>query len=203
VAGAMIQAASFPSEAPSWRIGFTFPSRELTALRLVTTGRGQALWRIHEARIFEGGRALAGWTAAARPYPWTAGFAHDGNLITFWRSSEWLTPGQSFEMDFGRAVAAGSVTIETSLDQRDVALKLEGRDASGAWRLLSDRPEAHEAPEMPDLRRAAIEQLKIRGIGYLLSFENEGETRDLRERPGLWGIREVAHNKDARLYQIP
>ena len=203
IAGVMVQAASFPSEAPNWRIRFSFPRQPLTAARLVTTAsRRGVLWRIHEARAFDGNRAIDGWTGAAQPYPWTEGFAHDGNPITFWRSSEWLAPGQSFEMDFRRPDPADAVAIQTSLDQRGVRLKLEGRDSSGAWRLLSDLPEAHEEPG-PDLRRAAIEQLKIRGIRYLLSFENEGETRDLRLRADLWGIREVAHNKDARLYQIP
>jgi hypothetical protein len=194
VIGVMIQAASFSSEAPSLRIRFAFPRQELTAVRLITTSSGKVLWRIHEARLADGARHVA---FHADPS------VNDGNLITFWRSPEWLVPGQRFEMDFRGVEAADAVAIETSLDQRDVKLKLEGRDASGAWRSLSDTPEVHEEAKMPDLRRDAVGQLKRGGIGYLLSFENEGETHDLREHADLWGIREVAHNKDARLYQIP
>jgi hypothetical protein len=196
VAGVMIQAASFPSEAPNWWIRFSFPRQELTALRLVTLNTGRVLWRIHEARAFDASRLVPYETKGAAA-------AHDGNPVTFWRSPEWLAPGQSVEMDFRRTEPADSVVIQTSFDQRDVKLKLEGRDPSGTWRRLSDMPEAHEEPGMSDLRRAAIEQLKGWGIGYLLSFENEGETRDLRLYPDLWGIREIAHNKDARLYQLP
>jgi len=99
------------------------------------------------------------------------------------------------------AELADAVTIQTSLYQRDVKLKLEGLDSSGPWRLLSTPGSARRTG--PDLRPAAIQQVKSRGIRYLLSFENEGETRDFRLHPDLWGIREVAHNKDARLYQIP
>jgi hypothetical protein len=196
VAGVMIQAASFPSEAPNWRIGFSFPRRELTAVRLVTVNSGRVQWRIHDAYVMDSDRPVALQTTADRAD------ALDGNPITFWRSSEFLAPGQSFEMDFHWKQTLDRVLIQTSLDQRDVKLKLEGRDPSGAWRTLSDTPEAHEEPG-PDLRHAAIEQLKRRGIGYLLSFEDEGQTRDLRLHADLWGIREVAQNKDARLYQIP
>src|SRR5271157_1535835 len=194
VAGVMIQAASFPSEAPNWHIRFAFPARELTVVRLVTTNSGRVQWRIHEVVITDFDRPVR---TRIDGLP-----AHDGNPITFWRSGELLRPGQSFEIGFLRADLAGGVFIDTSLDQREVKLKLEGRDQSGRWRVLSDTPEAHEEPG-PDLRPAAIEQLKQRGIGYLLSFENEGETRDLRLHADLWGIREVAHNRDARLYRIP
>jgi hypothetical protein len=196
VAGVMIQAASFPSEAPNWRMRFVFPRQELTAVRLVTANSGRVLWRIHDAYVMDSGRPIALETSRARAD------ALDGNPITFWRASEFLAPGQRFEMDFHTRQPADSVLVETSPDQRDVKLKLEGRDGPGGWRGISDTPETHEETG-PDLRPAAIEQLRRRGIGYLLSFENEGETRDLRLHAELWGIREVAHNKDARLYRIP
>jgi hypothetical protein len=196
VAGVMIQAASFPSEAPNLRIRFSFPGQELTAVRLVTTNSGRMQWRIHDAYVTDFDRPIP-----LRAAPGQAD-ALDGNPITFWRASEFLTPGQRFEMNFRHADLAGDVFIDTSPDQRDVKLRLEGRDTSGAWHMLSDTPKTREEPG-PDLRPAAIEQLKQRGIGYLLSFENEGETRDLRLHADLWGVREVAHNKDARLYRIP
>ena len=194
VAGVMIEAASFPSEAPNWRIRFAFPRQELTAVRLVTANRGHVLWRIHEVDVADSDRRVEFRCGSAE--------AHDGNPITFWRSPEWLAPRQTFEMDFLHAAPADEVRIQTSLDQRDVKLRLEGRDRSVGWRLLSDTPEAHQEAG-PDMRRDAAEELKNRGIGYLLSFENEGETRDLRLHPELWGVREVAHNKDARLYRLP
>ena len=174
IAGVMIQAASFPSEAPNWRIRFAFPRQELTAVRLVTANSGRVLWRIHDAYVVDSGRPVALLTSAGQ-----AG-ALDGNPITFWRASEFLARGQSFEMVLQWRQSVDGVRIDTSLDQRDVKLKLEGSGTPGAWRMLSDTPEAREEPG-PDLRRAAIEQLQRRGIGYLLSFENEGETRDLRQ----------------------
>ncbi len=195
IAGAMIQAASFPQDAPAWTVEFQFPPRDFTALRLTTTNAGQVLWRIHEATLHG--------QAGASTYPWTASSAVDGNPATFWRAGDWLAPGQWFQIDFHATHSAAGLTLRTTLDQRGVRLKLEGRDPSGAWRFLGDSPEAHEAAARPDLRPAVIEQLKQRAIGYLLCFENEAETRDLREHPELWGIREVARNQDARLYRIP
>ncbi len=194
IAGVMIQAASYPSEAPNWRIRFSFHRQELTAVRLVTTNTRRVQWRIHDASVADSGHPV---TIRDPHSP-----ALDGNPVTFWRSSEFVTPNQSFAIDFLQPQRADTVFIQTSLDQRDVKLTLEGRDQSGAWHTLSATPEAQEEPG-PDLRPAAIAQLKLRGIGYLLSFENEGQTRDLRQHPDLWGIRELAHNKDARLYQLP
>ena len=195
IVGAMIQSASFPQDAPAWRITFRFAPHVLTALRLTTRNTGSVMWRIHELDV-------PGHVQAST-YPWTEQSASDGNAVTFWRSSELLSPGQWVEIDPDRPGSLGSLTIETTLEQREVQLNLEGRDASGAWQFLSDTPDAREDAGRPDLRPAVIEQLKERGIGYLLSFENEAETRDLREHADLWGIREVAHNKDARLYKIP
>lgn len=196
VVGVMLQAASFPSDAPNWRIRFAFPRQELTAVRLVTMNRGRVQWRIHDAYVRDSGRAVALQTTADTVD------ALDGNPITFWRAGDLLAPGQSFEMNFQGKLAVDSVLLVTAPDQRDVQLKLEGRDPPGAWHMLSAAPETSEVPG-PDLRPAAIQQLKRRGIGYLLSFEDEGETRDLRLHADLWGILEVAHNKDARLYRLP
>ena len=203
IAGAMIQTASFPQDAPAWQVLFRFAASDLNGLRLTTRNAGRVQWRIHELEAVNFDMPVGRWAGRASTYPWTQASAHDGNLLTFWRSGEFLSPGQTFEMDLHERADIDAVFIQTTLDQRDVKLKLEGRDSTGAWRFLSDSPETHEAAERPDLRPAAIAQLTQRGIGYLLSFENEAETRDLREHATLWGIREVAHNKDARLYQIP
>jgi hypothetical protein len=95
------------------------------------------------------------------------------------------------------------VLVETAPGQGTAQVKLEGRDPSGAWKLLTRAPETFDAPPSPTLRSDTARELRRRGIGYLLCFQNEAVTLDLRSHPDLYGIREVAHNQDARLYQLP
>ena len=131
------------------------------------------------------------------------GDAFDGRTITLWRCGETMRPGQFVEADFPEPLEADAVLVETAPGQWTAQLKLEGRDPSGAWKLLTPAPETADAPPSPTLRSDTARELRRRGIGYLLSFENEPDTLDLRRHPELYGIREVARNQDARLYQLP
>ena len=60
-----------------------------------------------------------------------------------------------------------------------------------------------DAPVPPGLRRAATDQLKRRGIDYLLVFDGEFGADDLWGNAGLWGIQQVGEYKGARLYRLP
>ena len=111
--------------------------------------------------------------------------------------------GQFVEVGFNEAEAADSVVIETAPNQWGIRLKLEGRDASGQWKLLAPAPLASEAPVPPGLRRAAAEELRRRGIDYLLIFDGGFGADDLARNAGLWGIRQVGEYKGARLYRLP
>ena len=53
------------------------------------------------------------------------------------------------------------------------------------------------------LRRALAEELKRRGIDYLLTFDGEYGADDLQRNAGLWGIRQVGEYRGARLYWLP
>jgi hypothetical protein len=206
IAGLMLQAAYNPELAPNWRLRFPFPRQPLGAIRLVQTRTWDDQWKIHEVRLFDGLRERepeGRWRLAAQPYPWTVGDAFDGRTITLWRCGETMRPGQFVEADFPEPLEADAVLVETAPGQWTAQLKLEGRDPSGAWKLLTPAPETADAPPSPTLRSDTARELRRRGIGYLLSFENEPDTLDLRRHPELYGIREVARNQDARLYQLP
>jgi hypothetical protein len=198
-----------PDYQPTWRLRFVFPQQPLGALRVVQTNSGADLWSIHELRVGQAdpeGTPPANrphWRLNAHPYPWGIGDAFDGNPITFWKCGEPLRPGQFVEVDFNGVEQADSVSIETSPNQWGIRLKLEGRDANGQWKLLAAAPQASDAPVPPGLRRAAAEELKRRGIDYLLVFDGEFGADDLRGNAGLWGIRQVGEYKGARLYQLP
>jgi hypothetical protein len=175
-------------------------------LRVVQTNSGADLWSIHELRMFDGARELPRdprWRLNAQPYPWGIGDAFDGKVVTFWKCGEPLRPGQFVEVDFNGVEQADSVSIEAAPNQWGIRLKLEGRDANGQWKLLTAAPQAGDAPVPPGLRRAAAEELKRRGIDYLLVFDGEFGADDLRGNTGLWGIRQVGEYKGARLYQLP
>jgi hypothetical protein len=194
-----------PDYEPTWRLRFSFPRQALRAVRVVQTNTGPDLWSINELRV---GQALPPanlphWRLTAHPYPWGIADAFDGNPITFWKCGESLHPGQFVEVDFNGAEQASSVEIQTAPNQWGIRLKLEGRDAAGHWNLLAPAPQVSDAPVPPGLRRAAAEEIKRRGIDYLLVFDGEFGADDLARDAGLWGIRQVGEYRGARLYRLP
>jgi hypothetical protein len=195
-----------PDYQPTWRLRFSFPPQPLRAIRVVQTNSGADLWSIHELHLFDGARELRRdprWRLDAQPDPWGIGDAFDGKVVTFWKCGERLHPGQFVEVEFNVVEPADSVEIETAPNQWGIRLKLEGRDAAGQWKPLAQAPQASDAPVPPGLRRAAAEELKRRGIDYLLVFDGEFGADDLRGNSELWGIRQVGEYKGARLYRLP
>jgi hypothetical protein len=205
--GALLWSAVVPEYAPTWRLRFAFPRQSLHGIRVVQTGSGtRDIWNVHELRVYDGERELARdsrWRLTAHPDPWTVQQAFDNSLLTLWMCGEWIAPGQYIAVDFGRDEAASSVVVETAPDQPGVRLKLEGRDASGKWIPLAPAPEIRDAARPLGLRRAAAEELKRRGIDYLVVFDSELGAEDMRQNPELWGVRLVGEYKQARLYQLP
>ena len=196
-----------PEYAPVWRLRFSFPRQPLRAVRVVQTNTAADIWNMHELRIFDGGREWPRdphWRLTAHPDPWRLDNLMDGKLITFWICGDTLHPGQFVEADFGQPEPADSVRIETSPNQWGIRLQLEGQDAAGGWHRLASHPEILEnAPTPPDLRRTAAEELKRRGIDYLLMFDGEFGADDLQKNADLWGVHQVAEYQGARLYQLP
>jgi hypothetical protein len=163
-------------------------------------------WHIHELRIFDGARELErapAWRLEARPSPWTIREAFDGSLLTFWITGEWIRPGQYVEVRFGGTEAADAVVIDTSADQAAVRLRLEGRPAGGEWTELAPAPEISDVAPPLRMRRSAAEELKRRGIDYVLVLDTEVVARDLRENTEQWGVRLAGEAGRTRLYELP
>ena len=214
IAGKILWTAAAPEYAPTWRLRFRFPRRTLRGLRVVETNRGaresEDTWSIHEFRIYDGEHELprgAAWRLTAQPYPWGIQDAFDNSLVTFWLCNEPLRPGQFVAVDFHGEQAADSVVLEAAPNQWAVRLKLEGRvdgdGDAGRWQLLSASATPGDAPRPLGLRRAVAEELKRRGIDYLLVFDTDNGADDLRLNTDLWGMRAVGDYKGARLYQLP
>jgi hypothetical protein len=214
IAGKILWSAAAPEYAPTWRLRFGFPRQTLRGLRVVQTNGGtnssEDTLSIHEFRIYDGERELtraAEWRLTAQPYPWGVQDAFDNSLATFWLCGETLKPGQFVAVDFHGEQTADSVLLEAAPNQWAVRLKLEGRvdggGAAGRWHLLAAAPTPGDAPRPLGLRRAVADELKRRGIDYLLVFDTDYGADDLRLNADLWGMRPVGDDKGARLYQLP
>jgi hypothetical protein len=191
---------------PTWRLRFQFPRQKLAGIRVVQTATGSDQWSMHELRIFNGGQELPRlprWRLTADPFPWTIQDAFDNSPLTLWRSGEAIHPGMYVEVNFNGMESADTVLIESSPDQSQIRLKLDGLDTSGRWQMLSGTPTISETGVPLGLRRAAASELERRGVGYLLIFDDEFGAADFRSNQDLWGIREIGQAEGGRLYQLP
>jgi hypothetical protein len=188
---------------PTLQVRFTFAGQPLRAIRVVQTTSGRGEWRIHELRAFDGAAPIPrnGWRATANPSPWGIESAFDNNSVTFWKCGDKLRPGMYVEVEFNALQEADSVLIETAPNQPGMRLRLMGQDPAGQWKALAGEPDISNA-DAPELRRAAVEELKRRGIGYLLLFDADMAAADFRRNAALWGVREVGQSDGARLYEL-
>jgi hypothetical protein len=210
VIGRILRTGSVPEDAPTLRLRFAFARQALRAVRVVETATaaqsGSDLWTIHELRIFDGTRELprqSRWRLRARPYAWGIQNAFDNSLVTFWISGDSLRPGMYLQVDFGRIEQADSLEIATAPNQWQVRLELQGLSSEGQWKTLTKSPQQTEVGRPLGLRRAVAEELKRRGIDYLLLFDQDLGAGDLRDNAEQWGIRPLGAVQGTRLYQLP
>ncbi|HEY1221150.1 MAG: hypothetical protein ABSE42_02865 [Bryobacteraceae bacterium] len=206
VAVRIFQSAAIGTHAPNGRLRFTFPARRLRAIRVNQTASGPDVWSINELRIFSSGHELpreAGWRLTAHPFPWTIQDAFDNSPVTFWSSGEVIHPGMFVQVDCGGIREADQVVLEGPGDQYGVRLELEGETADGTWERLADRPVVSDGGPYLGFRRAAAEELKRRGIDYILCFQDEAWAEDVRSNRDLWGVKAVGAAGGATLYKLP
>jgi len=195
-----------PEYPPVGRVRFRFASQPLKKLRVVQTASGSPEhWTISEFRVYQRGRELPrtpGWRLTAKPNPWNVGLAFDNSPVTRWKCQYPLYSGMYVEVDFGRAEETDLVVLECSLGQETVRLRLEGMDARGRLIPLSETPELSRTPPIFGLRRAAAEELKLRGVTHLLVHENDLFGNDYRDMAEAWGLTELGERYGFRLYKI-
>jgi translation initiation factor 2B subunit (eIF-2B alpha/beta/delta family) len=73
----------------------------------------------------------------------------------------------------------------------------------GQWHLLAGAPTPSDATRPLGLGRVVADELKRRGIDYLLVFDTDNGATNLRLHADLWGMRAVGDDKGVRLYQLP
>jgi hypothetical protein len=191
---------------PVWQQRFRFPARELRKVRVVQTASGVGDWSVSEMRVYQAGSELPRspeWRLSGYSNRWSdVQLGFDNSPVTRWKSWRAIFPGMYLEVDFGKPQAVDSVLLECSRDQFEVRVKLEGQDGAGKWIELASKPEEGEAPPLPDLRRAAMQELKARGVGYLLYMDKDWGAKELRRDSVEWGITLVGTVDDSRLYRI-
>src|SRR5439155_1002525 len=141
------------------------------------------------------------WKLRARPNPWDVQLAFDNSPVTRWRSGETLYPGMYMSVEFVSPELSDSVLLECPHDQYKIRLKLEGMDDAGKWKELAGAPEESEGQPQLGLRRAAIEEVKARGIKYLLIGDSDFVARDFKARSARWGITLLGEHNNSKLYR--
>lgn len=190
---------------PAGRFRFRFAPGRFTAMRIVQTGSGLPDWGVNEFRFYDRDRELPRepwWRLRASPNPWDVQFAFDNAVVTPWRAREATYPGMFVQADFGRAEPLDSALIECACDIEKTAMRLEGRNEAGAWRVLSDNPQRWQAEMPAGLRRQATAEIKAQGIDYLVIFDTDFHADDMRYLSPLWGLRLLGERRGARLYFI-
>ncbi len=190
---------------PTGRLLFRFAPGRFTAARAVQAGDGLADWGVNELRFFDRNQELERapwWRLRADPNPWDVQMAFDNSAVTPWRARQATYPGMYVQADFGRPESLDSVLIECACDAEHAGVRVEGRDETGRWRMLSDRPLRSRVEVSANIRRSATAETKAQGIDYLVIFDNDYYAEDMRLLRRRWGLREIGERNGARLYFI-
>jgi hypothetical protein len=187
-----------------WRFGF--PPQEVRKLRVLqTAGSAPGEWHVREFRVFHGAEELErkpSWRLRAHPNPWEVQLAFDNTLVTRWRSWQPVFPGMYLEVSFGAPQVVDSVRLECSPDHGPIRLQVEAETTPGAWRTLANQATVTERRRPDRLRRAAIEEVKARGVDYLLLYESDFVAEEFWKQRRRWGLTQLAHVHGARLYRL-
>ena len=129
--------------------------------------------------------------------------AFDNSPVTRWRSWQTAAPGMFVEVDFGRPQPVDAAVIESTRQDSETKVKLEGMDPQGQWTTLSSEPVPSSRPITVNLRLAASAELKARGIRYVMVEKNDLRSEDFQFHSKLWGMKCIGEvGTFARLYYI-
>jgi hypothetical protein len=195
-----------PTFAPDWMLEFRIPATAARRIRVVQTASSPTdKWSVSELRVFRGEGELPRaptWRLHAEPNPWEVQLAFDNTPVTRWRSWRSIRGGEFVQVDFGRRETFDRVLVECARDQYKIRLKLEGADEDGVWKTLAAAPVESVRDPIPQLRRMATEELRLRGVGYIVVYRYDFGREDFRSRSDYWGITAVGIQGDDTLYKI-
>jgi hypothetical protein len=185
---------------------FRFPTRQVRKMRIVQTANmGPVSWNIAEVRLYQAGQELpraSAWRLTAHPNPWDVQMAFDASPVTRWRTWQGGEPGMYIEVDLGADHPLDAVTVLTSQDCRNARLSLEVNEGDGRWITVPATPVESTVLEDLNLRKLATEEVKRRGVEYLVVKDSDIGGKDFREYAPQWGLQELKLAGDLRLYKI-
>jgi hypothetical protein len=193
---------------PTREFVFRFPGRTMQRIRVLQTATGHGLeqWNVHELRFLDLSAELLRrpeWRLRAFPNPWEVQLAFDNSPVTRWRSAETGAPGMYIDVDFGHAEQVDEVRMETSKDyQWPMRLQLETLEAQTRWTKVAENPEERPIQVPGSMRRAATNEMRMRGVNYLLVQDGDSGADDYRDDPEAWGLMVVAKVPGATLYRV-
>jgi hypothetical protein len=129
--------------------------------------------------------------------------AFDNTPVTRWRTFETVSPGMFLEVDFRGEEELDAIVMEHARDQWNVRVKAEGRGLAGDWTLLSGAPKSYDVPMLEGLKRGGIQELRARGIHYMLMRAGDPGASEFNANYPHWGVTYVGERGGVRLYRLP
>lgn len=182
-----------------------FPPHRVQKIRVYQTREWKMEWTIAEMRLFSAARELRRspeWRLTANPNPWDIQLAFDNNPVTRWRCGEPTRPGMWVEVDLGRPQLVDAVELESPTDSGHRDLRVEGAGADGRWTVLGTVRTIDWLNPAQFMGKAAMRELKWRGIDYLYLTESDFGYPEVAENPPAWGLTEVGTAIGGHLYRI-
>ena len=106
------------------------------------------------------------------------------------------------EVDLGADHPLDAVTVLTSQDCGNARLLLEVNEGDARWTTVPATPVESTVLEDLNLRKLATEEVKRRGVEYLVVKDSDIGGKDFREYAPQWGLQELKLVGDLRLYKI-
>lgn len=185
---------------------FQFPNRDLLRFRVIQTSNTTNIWSVSEVRPLNPAAReydrQPWWRIKASPNPWDVSWAFDNCPVTRWKAWERSHPGEYIEVDFVRPVDLGGVRVDSSSDQPEVRMRVDGMLPDGKWITLSDKAEVKTLDAPSNVRRLASDDLKRMGYTHLIVANGEFLAKDVLDREADWGLTKLADSGTARLYRI-
>lgn len=186
---------------------FQFPPRPVRKIHIVQTHPREWIleWSIAELRVFAGSTEVArrpDWRITAHPNPWQIQLAFDNSPVTRWRSWQPFEPGMWVDVDLGSAHTLDSVQVDSPHDCLAHSLRLETMNPNGQWSAVPGGPRILPLAPPPFMGKAAMRELKQRGIDYLFLRDTDFGFPEVQENPAAWGLTEVGTASNGHLYRL-
>lgn len=179
---------------------FQLPAVPLRAVELRQSAKANTPWGVDEIELFSASGRIQpspDWKVTARPFPWDARFAFDGNDATRWNSWEDLRPGMWIRADFPHELAGQKAIVFVSQGDWDAKMSLRVLTSQGKW-IECDQPLTVMAPPL-DRRRAATAAIRQLGFRYLVFSARDFAANLYYDHPEDWGLRTLHQSGDLKL----